>query len=89
MKKAIAIIILGLLLGGCISHEKLMKQTTFYKGMTKSQITYIFRRSRTDDTPFFSCLNEYYQKNKTEILVGASKKLYLVFENVTRPRASC
>ena len=89
MKKLLAILVLSLSLAGCATHENIVSSTTFYKGMSKNKIKDIFYWGEANADPFLSCFKEYYQEQQTEIIAGKSKKLYFVFENVTKPRVTC
>ena len=88
MKKAIGIIILGLLLSGCTTDVKLISSGEIYIGMTKQSLCSNLHSSAYPGED--ACLrgfatNRYLRDLNKEILWGQDKSIYYVFDNVTIP----
>jgi hypothetical protein len=88
MKKAIGIIILGLLLSGCTTDDKLVSSGKIYIGMTKQSLCSNLHSSAYPGED--ACLrgfatNRYLRDLNKEILWGENKTIYYVFDNVTTP----
>ena len=91
MKKAILIIILGLLVCN-VSFAKdpgWIRKGKLKIGMSGAEVAHILFWSAPWDhkrNPTSSgCISEYYKESKQEILIPPSKDIYYVFEDVTLP----
>ena len=87
MRKAILILLVGLLLSGCTAGDKLVSSGKVYIGMTKqSWCSALYRASRpSDDACWHNATSRYLRDLNKEILWGPNKIIYHVFDNVTTP----
>jgi hypothetical protein len=96
MKKAIAIIVLGLLLSSNAhaglfkkSYEKAIKKGELKIGMTQYELARVFSGKNDDHGPYSkNCGREYYPNSKQEILITESQEIFFVFDNVNNPGAA-
>lgn len=91
MKKAIAIIVLGLLVCN-VSFAKdpgWIRKGKLKIGMSGAEVAHILYWSAPWDhkrnPTSKGCAREYYKESKQEILIPPSKDIYYVFKDVTLP----
>ena len=91
MKKAIAIIILGLLLVGCTTGAQLISEGRIYKGMTKNQLckvtigTPVDTAYPSEDPCVGQAFHEYFSHSQQEIWAASGKSVYYIYKDVSTP----
>ncbi len=84
MKKFLGILILGLLLQGCATSDKIISSGKVYKDMSKSELQDAFMFSLPGEDPFIpGGGSEFIVGNNIEILWGKSRNQFYVFKNVS------
>ena len=80
--------VLGLLLEGCATTEKIISDNKVYKDMSKSELQDAFVMSFPGDDPFIpGGGSEFFSDKNIEIIWGESKNQYYVFKNVSEQKS--
>ena len=90
MKKAIAIIVLGLLVCNvsfALPDVKAIRDGKVKIGMTQKELKKaIFWGTHSKHDPFSKgCSRKYFSDSKQEILIPRSQAVFFIFKNVTKP----
>jgi hypothetical protein len=71
---------------GCASGVSIINNNEIYVGMSKSQLRNVHLKTYMGDDPFISgSFSNFDFTKKNEIISGANKKVFFVFENVDKP----
>ena len=84
--KSILLTSLIITLTGCVTGSSIISEGNIYSGMSKGELRTKLLRTYMGDDPFISCsFSNFDFTKKNEIISGANKKVFFVFENVDKP----